>query len=235
MTSLLQTGLNGHLPAPPEKRFLISARPSGRSEAASNRPEGLQRFCLTHPAPSHTLHIMTSLLQTGLNGHLPAPPEKRFLISAEWDRQIAVNLKSVFLCARRAIPLMKRHGGGSIINTSSVQALATTGRITAYAAAKGGIIAMSRDLARDFGKDGIRINTICPGCIYSPMLDRSFDSPEARDRALAELAEGIPLGRIGDPDDFAHLAMFLASSLSSYIIGQWIVLDGGLMCRLPLT
>ena len=154
---------------------------------------------------------------------------------AEWDRQIAVNLKSVFLCARRAIPLMKRHGGGSIINTSSVQALATTGRITAYAAAKGGIIAMSRDLARDFGKDGIRINTICPGCIYSPMLDRSFDSPEARDRALAELAEGIPLGRIGDPRDFAHLAMFLASSLSSYITGQWIVLDGGLMCRLPLT
>ena len=67
------------------------------------------------------------------------------------------------------------------------------------------------------------------------MLDRSFDSPEARDRALAELAEGIPLGRIGDPDDFAHLAMFLASSLSSYITGQWIVLDGGLMCRLPLT
>ena len=94
---------------------------------------------------------------------------------------------------------------------------------------------MSRDLARDFGKDGIRINTICPGCIHSPMLDRTFDSPEARDVALAELTEGIPLGRIGDPRDFAHLAMFLASNLSSYITGQPIVLDGGLMCRLPLT
>ena len=154
---------------------------------------------------------------------------------AEWDRQIAVNLKSVFLCARRAIPIMKRHGGGSIINTSSVQALATTGRITAYAAAKGGIISMSRDLARDFAKDGIRINTICPGCINTPMMDRAFDSPEARDRAVAELNEGIPLGRLGEPRDFAHLAMFLASSLSSYITGQAIVLDGGLMCRLPLT
>ena len=154
---------------------------------------------------------------------------------AEWDRQIAVNLKSVFLCTRRVIPMMIEQDGGSIVSTASVQALATTGRITPYAAAKGGIIAMSRDIAQDFGPKNIRINTICPGVVRTPMLDRSFGDENERHAAIEALAGVLPLRRIGEPSDFANLAMFLISPLSSYITGQAIAMDGGMMCRLPLA
>ena len=154
---------------------------------------------------------------------------------SDWDRQIAVNLKSVFLCSRRAIPFMLRGGGGSIVNTASCLAFASVGRIAPYAASKAGIIAMMRDMAHEFGKDGIRINTICPGVVHTPMLDRSFGTTEERAAAFAGMEAALPLRRIGEPIDYANLAMFLASPMSSYITGQWIALDGGMMCRLPLT
>ena len=152
----------------------------------------------------------------------------------DWDRQIAVNLKSVFLCCRRAIPFMLRGGGGSIINTASCQALASVGRNGPYCASKAGIIGMMRDMAIEFGKDAIRINTICPGVVHTPMLDRSFGTPEERAAAFEKIEQVLPLRRIGEPIDYANLAMFLASPMSSYITGQWIALDGGMMCRLPL-
>src|SRR5262245_26464029 len=85
--------------------------------------------------------------------------------SAEWDRLLAVNLGSVYYCSKQAIPFMLRTGGGSIVNLSSVQALATTGQVSPYAAAKGGILSLTRDMAREFGKHKIRVNSICPGCI----------------------------------------------------------------------
>jgi NAD(P)-dependent dehydrogenase (short-subunit alcohol dehydrogenase family) len=148
----------------------------------------------------------------------------------EFDRQIAVNLKSVFFCSRRAIPSMIRNGGGSIVNTASVQALATTGRIAPYAAAKGGILAMTRDL----GQYNIRVNTICPGCIQTPMLDRSFTSNEDRDAYMERLVASLPLGRVGLPEDIANVALFLASPLSAYVTGTAINVDGGMMSKLPL-
>ncbi len=153
---------------------------------------------------------------------------------SDWDRQIAVNLKSVFLCCRRAIPFMLRGGGGSIVNTASCLAFGSVGRIGPYCASKAGIIAMTRDIALEFGKDGIRINTICPGVIHTPMLNRSFGTEEERKVEFAKIEEILPLRRIGEPIDYANLAMFLVSSMSSYITGQWIAADGGLMCRLPL-
>ncbi len=152
----------------------------------------------------------------------------------EFDRQIAVNLKSVFFCSRRAIPSMIRNGGGSIVNTASVQALATTGRIAPYAAAKGGILAMTRDMARDLGQYNIRVNTICPGCIQTPMLDRSFTSNEDRDAYMETLVASLPLGRVGLPEDIADVALFLASPLSAYVTGIAINVDGGMMSKLPL-
>jgi NAD(P)-dependent dehydrogenase (short-subunit alcohol dehydrogenase family) len=154
---------------------------------------------------------------------------------ADWERQIAVNLKSVFLCAQQVARLMQKRGGGSIVNTASVQAFATTGRTAPYAAAKAGIIGMSRDLARDLGPQSIRVNTICPGCIHSPMLDRSYATAEERERGLATLAAVLPLRRVGQPSDFANLVVFLVSPMASYITGQTIAIDGGMMCRLPLT
>ncbi len=153
---------------------------------------------------------------------------------SDWDRQIAVNLKSVFLCCRRAIPFMLRSGRGSIVNTASCLAFGSVGRIGPYCASKAGIIAMMRDMALEFGKDGIRVNTICPGVVHTPMLDRSFGTDEERKVAFAKIEATLPLGRIGDPIDYANLAMFLVSPMSSYITGQWIAADGGMMCRLPL-
>lgn len=153
----------------------------------------------------------------------------------DWDRQIGVNLKSVFMCNQRVVRLIRRRGGGSIVNTASVQAFATTGRTAPYAAAKGGIVSMSRDLARDLGPAGIRVNTICPGCIQSPMLDRSYGSAAERIKGLETLASVVPLRRVGQPVDYANLVLFLVSPLSSYITGQTISVDGGMMCRLPLT
>lgn len=153
---------------------------------------------------------------------------------AEWDRQLAVNLKSVYLCCHQAIPYMIRAGEGSIVNTASVQALATTGRISAYAAAKAGILGMTRDLARDFGKYNIRINSICPGCIDTPMMNRTLDGMADPKSFLAELSTGIPLQRLGMPRDIANVALFLCSPLSAYVTGISVTVDGGLMAKLPL-
>lgn len=154
---------------------------------------------------------------------------------ADWERQINVNLKSVFLCAQQAARLMRRRGGGSVVNTASVQGFATTGRTAPYAAAKGGIISMSRDLARDLGPEKIRVNCICPGCIHSPMLDRSYATAEERRQGLDRLTSVLPLRRVGQPEDFANLVLFLVSPMASYITGQAIAIDGGMLCRLPLA
>ena len=154
--------------------------------------------------------------------------------SADWDRQLAVNLKSVFLCSRRAVPHMQRGGGGCIVSIASVQALATTGRIAPYAAAKGGIIAMTRDMARDLGTANIRVNAICPGVIETPMLERSFTDTADRDAYIDKLKKALPLGRIGAPADIAHAALFLSSDYASYVTGVALVVDGGMMSRLPL-
>lgn len=153
---------------------------------------------------------------------------------AEWDRQLAVNLKSIYLCCRQAIPHMIRTGGGAIVNTASIQALATTGQISAYAAAKAGILGMTRDLARDFGKYNIRVNAICPGCIDTPMMDRTLATIADPESFVSRLKKSIPLQRLGVPRDIAHVALFLTSSYSAYISGTTIIVDGGLMAKLPL-
>ncbi len=153
---------------------------------------------------------------------------------SEWDSQIAVNLRSVYLCSRAAIPFMMRSGGGCIVNTASVQALATTGQVSAYAAAKAGILGLTRDMARDLGSHNIRVNGICPGCIDTPMMDRSLARVPDRESVVRQMAGAIPLRRLGTSDDIAHVILFLASSYAAYITGAAIVIDGGLMTRLPL-
>ena len=156
------------------------------------------------------------------------------LESQEWDRQLAVNLKSVYLCARQAVPHMMKAGAGSIVNTASVQALATTGRIAAYAAAKAGILGLTRDLARDLGPYQIRVNSICPGCVRTPMMDRTLEGMEDPKAFLDNLSSKIPLQRLGTSRDVANVALFLSSSLASYLTGITVIVDGGLMTKLPL-
>lgn len=154
--------------------------------------------------------------------------------SAEWDRQLAVNLNSVYFCSKQAIPFMIRSGAGSIVNMSSVQALATTGQVSPYAAAKGGILSLTRDMAREFGKHKIRVNSICPGCIHTPMMDRTLATMPDAEKVVTRMTQAIPLQRLGKAEDIAKVALFLASPYADYISGTSLVVDGGLLSKLPL-
>ena len=152
----------------------------------------------------------------------------------EWDAQINCNLKSIYLCSRHAVQDMIVGGGGVIVNTASVQALATTGRTSAYAAAKAGILGLTRDLARDLGPHNIRVNSICPGCIATPMMDRTLELSADPIAARERMRTSIPLRRLGQPKDIANVILFLVSPYADYVSGVALVVDGGLMTKIPL-
>jgi NAD(P)-dependent dehydrogenase (short-subunit alcohol dehydrogenase family) len=151
----------------------------------------------------------------------------------EWDRVIAVNLKSVFLCSRAAIPLMRRRGGGSIVNIGSYDGFVADPNLAAYCAAKGGVHALTRAVAVDHGRDGIRCNAICPGWIETDMLEayyRSLPDPAAARQKINEIH---PAGRTGKPADIASLALWLASDEAAFVTGQLFTADGGLTAQAP--
>jgi NAD(P)-dependent dehydrogenase (short-subunit alcohol dehydrogenase family) len=153
----------------------------------------------------------------------------------DWETQLRVNLRSVFLCCSHVVPLMIKAQRGVVINTASVQAFATTGRTAPYAAAKAGILGFTRDLARDLGPHRIRVNAICPGCIDTPMMERSLNRNADPASARQHMQSAIPLRRLGEPREIANAAAFLASDLASYISGIALVVDGGLLAQLPVT
>jgi len=140
-----------------------------------------------------------------------------------WDRVVAINLKSVFWVTKHGIPHLRRAGGGSIILTGSVSALAGFTRAQdAYTAAKGGLISLGKSLSVQFAKDRIRCNVIHPGIVDTPL-----QAPYLTDALRKEFAAGIPLGRIAEPREIASVALFLASDESSYMTGAELVVDGG--------
>ena len=139
----------------------------------------------------------------------------------EWDTILGINLRSVFLCCRHGIPLMKN--GGSIINVASINALIAVPGADAYTASKGGIVSLTRILAREYGRKGIRVNCLCPGPIDTPMIRSALT--DAKSKAYFE--DAIALGRVGKPEEVAHVALFLASNDSSFVTGQMIAVDGG--------
>jgi NAD(P)-dependent dehydrogenase (short-subunit alcohol dehydrogenase family) len=155
--------------------------------------------------------------------------------AADWENQLAVNLRSVFLCCSKVAPFMIRARRGSIVNTASVQAFATTGQTAPYAAAKAGVLGFTRDLARDLGPYNIRVNGICPGCIDTPMMARSLARSEDPGAAREKMGAAVPLRRLGNPREIANAAAFLCSDLASYISGVSLLVDGGLMAQLPVT
>ncbi len=147
---------------------------------------------------------------------------------ADWDRLIGVNLKSTFLVSRAALPELRKAGKGSIINIGSVLGLVGMKKRAAYAAAKGGVTLLTKAMALDHAGEGIRVNCICPGLVETDLLRgllRRAPDPEAFRRARIEQ---IPLGRTGQPEDVAQLALFLASEDSSWLTGAALPLDGGL-------
>ena len=136
-----------------------------------------------------------------------------------WDRILDVNAKGVFLGTKLVMPEMRRAGGGSIINISSVSGMISLG-YPAYNASKGAVRIFTKNVAVEHAKDSIRVNSIHPGSIWTPMTDASI-SREERGRT-------IPMGRVGEPEEVAYGALFLASDESSYMTGSELVIDGGL-------
>lgn len=155
----------------------------------------------------------------------------------EWDAVIASNLRSAFLGAKLAYPLLKSSGGGAIVNVSSVHAVATSADISAYAASKGGLLALTRAMAIEFARDNIRVNAILPGAVDTPMLRAGMQrghvgGPTILDR-LENLARKTVNGRVGKPEEIAHCIYFLADNIqSSFMTGQAMVVDGGATARL---
>lgn len=142
-----------------------------------------------------------------------------------WDKVLDINLKSVFLCSKYTIPHMIKQEKGSIINTASFVALmGCTVPQDAYTASKGGMLSLTRSLAVQFGRYGIRCNAICPGPIETPLLRYLWTSEEARNMRLNR----IPLGRFGAARDIVYMALYLASDESSWTTGAWLAVDGGI-------
>jgi NAD(P)-dependent dehydrogenase (short-subunit alcohol dehydrogenase family) len=141
----------------------------------------------------------------------------------DWDRVIAINLKSMYLTCKYAIPSMVQNGGGSIINTASIAAMIGSEAAHAYTASKGGMIALSRALAVEFGPKNIRVNCIAPGAIDTPMIAPVVDPLKKSGREFMQ----SPIRRLGKPEDIAYCALYLASDESSFVTGATFVVDGG--------
>lgn len=145
------------------------------------------------------------------------------LPEADWHRCLGVNLTGVFLCAKAAIPIMQKNGGGSIINMSSIYGIVGADVRAAYVASKGAVTNLTRGMALDYAEDNIRVNCICPGFVETPLVAGVVKTPEE----YQKLANKHPLRRLGQPDEIAYGALYLASDESAFVTGIALPIDGG--------
>lgn len=149
-----------------------------------------------------------------------------------WERIIAVNLTSHFLMAKYAIPEMKRRGGGVIINNASVQGLQSQKLVPAYAASKGGVLSLTRNLALDYAEYNIRVLAVCPGSVDTPLLRKAATTlADNVDAVISAWGKRHPLGRVARPEEIAEVVLFLASDKASFMTGEFVCVDGGLMAK----
>jgi NAD(P)-dependent dehydrogenase (short-subunit alcohol dehydrogenase family) len=153
------------------------------------------------------------------------------MTSGQWEQLMGVDLKGVWLVCKHGIPLIRAGGGGVIVNIASIHAFMTTQGMFPYAAAKSGVVGLTRSLALDYGAEGIRVVAICPGWIRTELVDEWLARQPDPEAAEADVLRVHPLGRIGRPGDVAGLVAFLASDDASYITGVPLLIDGGLSAR----
>ena len=147
---------------------------------------------------------------------------------AEWDRLMSANLKGVFLCCREAVPALRKAHGAAIVNVASDLGLVAGRRAAAYCASKGGVIQLTRGLALDHGREGIRANCVCPGPVDTAMLRGGYESEADAEEALRRAAEQTLLGRLGRPEEIAGVIAFLLSDAASFMTGAIVPVDGGI-------
>jgi 2-keto-3-deoxy-L-fuconate dehydrogenase len=150
---------------------------------------------------------------------------------ADLDRLYRVNVKGVYLCARAAVPIMRRQGGGVILNLASIASLVGLADRFAYSMSKGAVLTMTRSIAVDYMKDNIRCNCICPARVHTPFVDQYLTQyyPGREQEMFQKLSAYQPIGRMGTPEEVAVLALYLCSSEASFITGQAYPIDGGVL------
>jgi NAD(P)-dependent dehydrogenase (short-subunit alcohol dehydrogenase family) len=168
------------------------------------------------------LDILCNIAGVVLGGVLDKTTDK------EWNASMDVNLRSIYLCSKHAIPLMKRSGGGTIVNMASVAGLMGVKNRAAYSASKGGVIALTKSMAIDYVEDGIRVNSICPGTVDSPSLQKRLEALPDPAAARRDFTARQPMKRFGQPEEIACAVLFLSSDESSFITGTEIIVDGGM-------
>lgn len=169
------------------------------------------------------LHLVSN------NAALGAPNKPVAKLSEqEWDRCMSVTLRGVWLCMKYQLPLIEASGGGAIVNVASVSGIRGEAFQSAYAAAKGGVINLSKTVAVEYARRGIRVNTVCPGGINSGGMDMYLKKmPEMRDKTLNAHA----MGRLAEPEEIADAVVYLCSERASFITGHDLVVDGGVLVR----
>lgn len=214
-----------------DRRPLDGVSGSARSYRVDvSRPDGVRRLFEEVGRDFGRLDALVN------NAAIPSGKPLLEMSVEEWDEVMASNLRSAFLTVRQGHGLL-RMGGGAIVHVSSVHAVATSSYIAAYAASKGGLVALTRAMAIEFAPDRIRVNAVLPGAVDTPMLlegmKRGGASPAVAAEHLAELARRTPLGRVGRPQEIAQAILFLADAdRSSFVTGQVLIVDGGATARL---
>jgi NAD(P)-dependent dehydrogenase (short-subunit alcohol dehydrogenase family) len=163
----------------------------------------------------------------GINAHFDAAA----MTVDEWEHVFAIDLRGPWLCSKHALPSMREARGGSIVNIASIHAFMTTPGMFPYAAAKSGLLGLTRNLALDEARHGIRVNAVCPGFVETRLVEDWLESQPDPVAARREVLEVQPLGRIGKPEEIASLVAFLASDEAGFITGASILIDGGLSAR----